>query len=151
MMDVQLFPRLQAIEHEVLTLQRERHALLSSCVGVDGLGELQAERRTLIQQLREARERYLDLEWQLDEDALRIKVLAEQDREGPADLLIVRELVALRKRTTQCEEEALWQLERIGEMEAQLKFADATIDDIRQQQLRAAEMEDAIIVSLCCR
>lgn len=149
MMDVQLFPRLQAIDQQLLTLQRERHALLATFIGVDGLSALQAERRTLIRKLKEERARYIELEWQLDEDALRIKVLAEQDREGPTDLLIVRELVALRKRSAQREEQVLWQLERIADLEAQLALADTTITRLCQQKT-VDQPEEVIVGGICC-
>ena len=150
MMDVQLFPRLQAIDQQLLTLQRERHALLATFRGMHGLSALRSERRMLIQKLKEERARYIELEWQLDEDALRIKALAEQDREGPTDLLIVRELVSLRKRCAQREEQALWQLERIAELEAQLALADATITRVCQHGAAPDQPEEIMIGGICC-
>lgn len=144
-MQIQLFSRLRSIEQQLRTLQRERDALLGTFSASDGVATLRAERRALIRTLKEERARYIDLEWELDEAALRIKALAEQDRAGPTDLLVVRELVALRKRAAQLEEQALWQLERIGELEAHLKLADATIAHIDQSPL-----SDETRGGICC-
>lgn len=130
-MRVQVFTQLQHIDQQLSALAQERDALLAAFRERDALRELRNARRDLASNLKEERGHSSDLQWELDDVELRLRTLNEQERDGPTDPLVARELVLLRERAAQLEEHVLTQLERIGELEQQLR-------DIEQQVEQAA-------------
>jgi predicted nucleic acid-binding Zn-ribbon protein len=130
-MRVQVFTQLQHIDQQLAALAQERDALLTAFRERDALRELRNARRDLASNLKEERGHSSDLQWELDDVELRLRTLDEQERDGPTDPLVARELVLLRERAAQLEEHVLTQLERIGELEQQLR-------DIEQQVEQAA-------------
>lgn len=119
-MRVQLFTQLQWIDQQLAHLARERDDVLVEFGERDRLRVLRDARRDLASNLKEERGRSSDLQWELDDLELRLRTLEEQERDGPTDPLVARELVILRERAAQLEEHVLAQLEHIAELEQQL-------------------------------
>jgi len=123
-MRVQLFTQLQALDQQLAGLAHERDTLLEQLGGRDRARELRDVARNMASTLRLERARSSDLQWELDELERRLALLVESEREGPSDPLVARELVLLRERRSQLEEQVLAQLEQIELREAQLGQAE---------------------------
>lgn len=123
-MRVRLFSQLQTIDQQLTQLVRERDAVLAQFAERDLLRMLHETRRTLASALKQERAHYSDVQWELEEVELRLRALDEQEREGPTDPLVARELVLLRERRAQLEEHGVRQLERLAELEQQLAAAE---------------------------
>ena len=123
-MRVQLFTQLQAIEQQLADLARERDALLEQFAARDAMRGLRETARNMASTLRLERAHSSDLQWELDELEHRLSSLIDLERDGPSDPLIARELVLLRERRFQLEEQVLAQLEQIEQREAQLEQAE---------------------------
>src|SRR3712207_961702 len=111
-MRVQLFTQLQPLDQQLAALAHERDALLEQLGARDTVRELRAAARTMASTLRLERALSSDLQWELDELERRLGALAEVEREGPSDPLVARELLMLRERRSQLEEQVLAQLEQ---------------------------------------
>jgi hypothetical protein len=142
-MRVQLFTQLQRIDQQLANLARERDEVLSGFRDRDRLRELRDARRELASKLKEERGHSSDLQWELDDIELRLRTLDEQERDGPSDPLVARELVLLRERAALLEEHVLAQLEHIAMLEAQLSGVEQQVEDatitwaIREPQLQS--------------
>jgi|GEM_PF-6839341 len=123
-MRVQLFTQLQAIDQQLSGLARERDEVLARYAERDVLRELRERRRQYASVLKEQRGRSSDLQWELDDVELRLQTLHEQDREGPTDPLVAREVVLLREQRARLEEQVLQLLDEIDVHEQQLRSAD---------------------------
>ncbi len=119
-MRLRIFTQLQMIDQQLTSLARERDELLALFAERDELRDLREVRRGLASSLRQERAHNSDLQWDLEDVELRLRALEEQERDGPSDPLVARELAILRDRTAQLEEQVLRQLERIAEVEQQL-------------------------------
>lgn len=127
-MRVHVFTQLQHIDQQLAALAHERDALLDAFREREALRDLRHARRDLASSLKEERGHSSDLQWELDDVELRLRTLDEQERDGPTDPLVARELVILRERATQLEEHVLTQLERIGELEQQLRSIEQQVE-----------------------
>ncbi len=127
-MRVQLFTQLQRIDQQLAQLVRERDEVLVAFRERDRLRALRDARRDLASKLKEERGRSSDLQWELDDLELRLRTLEEQERDGPTDPLVARELVILRERAAQLEEHVLTQLEHIAELEQQLTGVELEVE-----------------------
>lgn len=127
-MRVQLFTQLQMLDQQLATLVRERDALQSQFSARATLNELRNARRELASGLKHERGQSSDLQWELEEVELRLRALDDQEREGPTDPLVARELVLLRERRAHLEEQVLTQFERIAELEQNLSHAEHTFE-----------------------
>lgn len=142
-MRVHLFAQLQIIDQQLSALARERDVMLDQLRERDTLNELRNARRDLASALKQERAQNSDLQWELDEIELRLRALDDQDREGPTDPLVARELVLLREQRTQLEEHVLRQLERIAEREQELAQAEHAFEQatagwaVREPQIQA--------------
>ncbi len=137
-MRLRIFTQLQTFDQQLAALVRERDELLALFAERDTLRELRERRRGLASALKQERAHSSDLQWELEDVELRLRTLEEQDREGPTDPLVARELAILRERTVQLEEQVLRQLDRIAEVEQQLAEQDRAVD---QQSASWAERE----------
>lgn len=142
-MRVHLFTQLQAIDQQLTALARERDALLGQLSERATLHDLRNARRDLASTLKQERAHNSDLHWELDEIELRLRALDDQEREGPTDPLVARELVMLRERRAHLEEQVLSQLERIAELELELAEAERAVEQataewaVREPQFQA--------------
>lgn len=142
-MRVQRFTQLQTIDQQLSALARERDELLSLLSERATLHDLRNARRDLSSVLKLERAQNSDLHWELEEVELRLRALDDQEREGPTDPLVARELVLLRERRTHLEELVLRQFERIAELEEELVKAEHAFDQAtaswatREPQLQA--------------
>jgi uncharacterized protein len=142
-MRLQHFVQLQAIDQQLAGLVHERDDLIAQLAERAALDALREERRVLASTLKGERGHSSDLQWELEDVELRVRTLEDQDREGPTDPLVARELAMLRDRRTQLEEYALAQLERIAELEQQLKQTEQEVQQataawaVREPQLHA--------------
>jgi predicted nucleic acid-binding Zn-ribbon protein len=127
-MRVQLFTQLQRIDQQLANLARERDEVLDAFHERDRLRTLREARRELASQLKEERGHSSDLQWELDDLEVRLRMLDEQERDGPTDPLVARELVILRERAAQLEEQVLTQLEHIAELEQQLAGVEQDVE-----------------------
>lgn len=127
-MRVQVFTQLQHIDQQLAALAQERDELLDAFRERDALRVLRDARRDLASSLKEERGHSSDLQWELDDVESRLRTLDEQERDGPTDPLVARELVLLRERAAQLEEHVLTQLERIGELEQQLRHIEQQVE-----------------------
>ncbi|HEX6291793.1 MAG TPA: C4-type zinc ribbon domain-containing protein [Herpetosiphonaceae bacterium] len=127
-MRVQLFTQIQQVDQQLTNLARERDAVLDEFRERDRLRDLRNTRRDLASKLKEERGHSSDLQWELDDVELRLRTLDEQERDGPSDPLVARELVILRERAAQLEEHVLAQLERIAELERQLSEVEHQVE-----------------------
>lgn len=127
-MRVQVFTQLQHIDQQLASLAQERDELLDAFRERDALRDLRDARRNLASNLKEERGHSSDLQWELDDVESRLRTLDEQERDGPTDPLVARELVLLRERATQLEEHVLTQLERIAELEQQLRAIEQQVE-----------------------
>lgn len=123
-MRVQRFTQLQAIDQQLAALAGERDALLAQFSERDALRDLRNMRRDLASALKQERGQSSDLQWELEDVELRLRALNDQERDGPSDPLVARELALLRERGAQLEEQILQQLERIAVVERQVAEAD---------------------------
>lgn len=140
-MRLRVFTQLQTIDQQLAALVRERNELLGLFTERDKLRELREGRRGLASILKQERAQSSDLQWELEDVELRLRTLEEQDREGPTDPLVARELAILRERTAKLEEQVLRQLDRIAEVERQLAEQERVIE---QQSASWAEREPHI-------
>ncbi len=142
-MRVEIYIQLQALDQQLASLARERDTALAGFGERERLAALRDERRRIAGDLRNERAHNSDLQWELEEIELRLATLEEQERDGPSDPLVARELVLLRARRTQLEEQVLRQLERIAELEARLTAAEQAVEAaaaawaVREPQLQA--------------
>lgn len=142
-MRVQRFTQLQTIDQQLSALARDRDELLSLLSERTTLHDLRNARRDLSSVLKLERAQNSDLHWELEEVELRLRALDDQEREGPTDPLVARELVLLRERRTHLEELVLRQFERIAELEEELVKAEHAFDQAtaswatREPQLQA--------------
>jgi uncharacterized protein len=127
-MRVHLFTQLQHIDQQLTALAQERDTLLDAFQERETIRELRNARRDLASKLKEERGHSSDLQWELDDVELRLRTLNEQERDGPTDPLVARELVILRERATQLEEHVLAQLEHIAEMEQELRGIEQQVE-----------------------
>ena len=123
-MRAQLFAKLQEIDQQLAERLRERDEALAALGERDVLRALQNETGQLVGRLKHERAINSDLQWELEEVEVRLRALNEQERDGPSDPLVARELALLQKQRTQLEEQVLDQLERISELEAALQQAE---------------------------
>ena len=130
-MRVQVFTQLQAIDQRLAQLVRERDALLIQFEERDALTALRESRRALTSALRQDRGQNSDLQWELEDVELRLRALDEQERDGPTDPLVARELVLLRERRALLEEQVLALLEQIGQLEQQLVAVEQALTEAR--------------------
>lgn len=140
-MRVQIFTHLQAIDQQLAQLVRERDTLLAALGERNVVQALRETRRSLTSTLRQERGNNSDLQWELEDVELRLQALIDQEHDGPTDPLVARELVLLRERRAQLEEQVLRQLERIGELEQQLATAEY---EVEQASAAWAEREPAL-------
>lgn len=127
-MRVQRFTQLQTIDQQLSALARERDELLSLLSERMAVQDLRNARRDLSSVLKLERAQNSDLHWELEEVELRLRALDDQEREGPTDPLVARELVLLRERRAYLEEQVLRQFERIAELEEELVKAEHAFD-----------------------
>ncbi len=127
-MRAQLFTQLQAIDQRLARHAREREALVMEFAERDTLRTLRHQRRELASRLKSERAHSSDVQWELADLELRLGTLEEQEADGPSDPLVARELVMLRERRAQLEEQVLRQLEHIAELEAQLAEVERTYE-----------------------
>lgn len=145
-MRVQLFTQLQALDQQLTGLALERDTALQQLGERDTVHDVRARARNMASALRQERAQSNDLQWDLDELERRLAALAALDQAGHSDPLVARELVLLRERRLQLEEQVLAQLERISRHEAQLKqaereAADAAADWAIREPLLQAELD----------
>ena len=120
---------LSALDRE-LVARRERHSTL------------RAELHALASQLKSERAVASDLAWELEDLEQRMRDLAEQ-RGGPVDTLLERELASIAHRRAALEEQVLAQLMRVDELlvrkdaEEQALIAEERAWAIREEELRA--------------
>lgn len=142
-MRVQLFTQLQAVDQRLARLVQGRDELLAEFAERDTLRMLRDERRGLAGALKHERGRNTDLQWELEDLELRLRTLEDQERDGPSDPLVARELVMLREHRAQLEEQVLHSLEQIAELEQRLVVADRAVEHAaaawaaREPQLQA--------------
>ncbi len=127
-MRAQLFTQLQVIDQRLASYAREREVLLTEFAERDTLQTLRNQRRELASQLKSERAHSSDKQWELADLELRLRTLEEQEADGPSDPLAARELVMLRERCAQLEEQVLRQLEHIAKLEAQLVEVERTYE-----------------------
>ncbi len=125
-MRVQVFTQLQAIDQRLAAYVGERNALLAEFAERGELQQLREQSRKLAHQLKNERAGSSDLQWELADLELRLRALEEQERDGPSDPLVARELALLRKSCLQLEEQVLQQLERIAELEGKAAAVEQT-------------------------
>lgn len=145
-MRLQLFTQLQTIDQQLAALARERDGLLDQLSGRMLLQNLRNQRRDIASQLKNERAASSDLHWELEEVELRLRALDDQEREGPTDPLVARELVLLRERRAQLEEQVLQQFEQIAELEQQQttieqSFEHASADWAAREPLLQAQLD----------
>lgn len=99
----------------------------SLAAGRAELAALRAQYQALLRRLRSERARASDLAWELSELELRLRDLQEQ-REGPADPLVERELASMAVQRAALEELALTQLFQIDELEARHAAVGQALD-----------------------
>jgi uncharacterized protein len=127
-MRVHLFTQLQHIDQQLAALAQERDVLLDAFRERDTIRELRDARRDLASKLKGERGHSSDLQWELDDVELRLRTLDEQERDGPTDPLVARELVILRERAAQLEEHVLAQLEHITGLEQELHGIEQQVE-----------------------
>lgn len=142
-MRVQVFTQIQHIDQQLANLAHERDEVLDEFRARDTIRALRDVRRELASKLKEERGHSSDSQWELDDVELRLRTLEEQERDGPSDPLVARELVILRERAAQLEEHVLAQLEHIAELEAELNSVEQQVEQMtmawaeREPQLQA--------------
>jgi predicted nucleic acid-binding Zn-ribbon protein len=127
-MRVRIFTQLQVCDQQLAAYARERDEFLAEFVERDRLRELRDMRRALASTLKQERAHNSDLQWELEEVELRLRELQESERDGPSDPLVARELVLLRERGAQLEEQVLRQLEQIAEVERRLADQEQLVE-----------------------
>lgn len=145
-MRVAIYTELQQLDQRLSALAQARDGLLAQLAERDQLQAWQQQLDELTRVLKGERAHSTDLQWELDEVELRLAALDEQERDGPSDPLVAREMAVLRERRAQLEEQVLTQLERIGELERQLadverKVSDATAAWAAREPQLQAELE----------
>ncbi len=141
-MRVQVFTQLQAIDQRLAAYVRERDALLAEFAERDELRTLRDQARASASRLKNERAQSSDLQWELADLELRLHTLEEQERDGPTDPLVARELVLLRKSCLQLEEQVLRQMERIAELEGQAAEVEQTYAQrLAEWSKREAELQ----------
>jgi hypothetical protein len=118
------FVQLQLLDRQLAQQVQALHDALAALGERDVLQALKTTADRLVAQLKQERAKSSDLQWDLEEIELRLRVLHEQERDGPGDPLAARELVLLNKQRTQLEEHVLQQLEYIAELEHTLAQTD---------------------------
>jgi predicted nucleic acid-binding Zn-ribbon protein len=126
LMRVRLYTQLQLLDQRLAALSQTARALAEQLGEGDAVRELYELRRERSSQLKHERGRASDLQWELDEIEARLRELGAQEREGPSDPLVARELAILRDRRGQIEDQALAQMERVDQAVSELTDADTT-------------------------
>ncbi len=145
-MRLRIFTQLQTIDQQLAALVRERDEVLGKFAERDRLRGLREARRNLATTLKHERATSSDLQWELEDVELRLRTVEESERDGPSDPLAARELMVLRERAAQLEEQVLRQFERIAEIEQLLGEQEQTIEGqahawAEQEPLLQAQIE----------
>jgi predicted nucleic acid-binding Zn-ribbon protein len=154
-MRVKLFAELQLLDRRLATLAQTSEALAEQLKEGEAVRALHELRRDRSSRLKQERGRATDLQWELDEIEARLRELAVQEREGPSDPLVARELAMLREQRNQLEDQALEQMERVETLVQELTDADTAWHErsaawtqrepeLRQEWDRLTEMVEAL-------
>jgi predicted nucleic acid-binding Zn-ribbon protein len=119
-----LFAQLQEIDQQLARRVREREEVLAALGEHAVLRAMQEQTNSLVGRLKQERATSSDLQWDLEETEVRLRALNDQERDGPSDPLVARELAILHKQRATQEEQVLHQFERIAELEEALHQAE---------------------------
>lgn len=124
-MRVQVYAKLQLLDQRLAGLSQTSAVLAEQLREGEAVRDLYERRRDTSSRLKLERGRATDLQWELDETETRLRELGLQEKEGPSDPLVARELAVMRDRRNQLEREALEQMERVEQLVGDLTDVDS--------------------------